>query len=197
MTNRANLRRGATILLALASVFLAARLVLQATGWWGSLGSASASPAPAVKPGLGSGKAAIEAATPRTGSGPGSALPDSTLRLDMLKALDSRPMPDLSRSPFDFAPTPAEVKAREAAAQRVVPPPPAPPPPPPVPFKAMGYQQDGQGRRMAYLTDDNGTYVVREGQEFGQHFKVLKITDTMVEVQDETYHQTVQLPYPE
>jgi len=68
----------------------------------------------------------------------------------------------------------------------------------------MGYQRDDKGQRVAYLTDqkpdtvtDHEIYVVREGQEFGQHFKVLKITDSMVEVQDETYHQTVQLPYPE
>lgn len=197
MTNKANLRRGATIVLTSVSVFLLVRLVLQATGWWGGLG-ASASPAPAPKTGPISSRIAVGAATATTGSGPSSTVPDSMLRLDLLKALDGRPMPDFPRSPFDFAPTPAEVKAREAAAaQRVAPPPPAPPPPPPVPFKAMGYQQDDQGRRMAYLTDDNGTYVVREGEEFGQHFKVLKITDTMIEVQDETYHQTVQLPYPE
>lgn len=192
MTNKTNLRRGATLGLALVSLFLLARLVLQATGWWGELGSASASPASATKPVPASAGGVI----PRAQTGPVSTVPDSMLRLDLLKALDSRPLPELPRSPFDFAPTPAEIKAREVAAQSVAPPPP-PPPPPPVPFKAMGYQQDQQGLRMAYLSDDDGTYVVREGQEFGQHFKVLKITDTMVEVQDETYHQTVQLPYPE
>lgn len=192
MTNKTNLRRGVTIGLVLVSVFLLGRLVLQATGWWGGLGSASASPAPATKPT----PASTGTVAPQLQTAPVSAVPEPMLRLDLLKALDSRPLPDFQRSPFDFAPTPAEIKAREAAVQTPAPPPP-PPPPPPVPFKAMGYQQDQQGQRIAYLSDDEGTYVVREGQEFGQHFKVLKITDTMVEVQDETYHQTVQLPYPE
>jgi hypothetical protein len=189
MTKKSNLRRGATIGLALVSLFLLARILLQATGWWGGLRSASASPA-SVPP------ASAGTLAPRAQTGPVSAVPEPMLRLDLLKALDSRPLPELPRSPFEFAPTPAEIKAKEIAAQRVAPPPP-PPPPPPVPFKAMGYQQDEHGQRTAYLSDDDGTYIVHEGQEFGQHFKVLKITDTMVEVQDETYHQTVQLPYPQ
>ena len=195
MMSKTKLRGAATVGLIVVALFLAARLVLQATGWWGGMGSASASPStttPATVPAQAPG--ATKAPRPQTSAS--STAPESGLRLDVLKELDNRPLPEFPRSPFEFAPTPAEIKARETAAQRVAPPPP-PPPPPPVPFKAMGYQQDDQGRKMAYLTDDNGTYVIREGQEFGQHFKVLKITDKMIEVQDETYHQTVQLPYPE
>ena len=191
MTKRINLRRGATIGLALVSAFLLARLVLEATGWWGGLGSAAASPAAAAPP-----PASTGAAAPRSQAAPAAVVPEPMLRLELLKALDSRPLPDFERSPFDFAPTPEEIKAKQAAVQAPPPPPPTPPPPPPIPFKAMGFQQDLQGKRIVYLSDEDGTYVVREGEEFGQHFKVLKITDESVEVQDETYHQTAQLPYP-
>jgi len=122
---------------------------------------------------------------------------DATLQLDTLKEFSNRPLPDLARNPFEFAPTPAQIQQqREAVEREQHPAPPPPPPPPPVPFKAMGYQLDAKGQRTAYLSDDQNTYMVREGQEFGQRFKVLRITDTSVEVQDETYHQVVQLPYP-
>jgi hypothetical protein len=120
------------------------------------------------------------------------------LRLDVLKEISDRPLPELTRNPFEFGPTPQQIKAADQIKQQAEhPPPPPPPPPPPVPFKAMGYQQDTKGQRLAYLSDDQEIYIVHEGQEFGQRFRVLKITDSSVEVQDETYHQIVQLPYPQ
>jgi hypothetical protein len=123
---------------------------------------------------------------------------DPELHADQLKELDSRPLPDFTRNPFEFAPTPEEIKAQQAADVRAKNPPPAPPPaPPPVPFKAMGYQKDASGQMRAYLSDDQSTYIVRPGQQFGQRFKVLKITNTSVEVEDESYHQIVELPYPQ
>ena len=120
----------------------------------------------------------------------------SVLRLDELKAATSVPLPNLERSPFDFAPTPEEVKARKVAQELAKnPPPPPPPPPPPINLKALGYQQDEKGKFLAYLSDDQDSYIVQEGQEFAKRFKVLKISSSMVEIEDETYHQTVQLPF--
>src|SRR5579863_1770594 len=121
---------------------------------------------------------------------------DSMLQLDVLKDVNQRPLPDLPRSPFDFAPTPEELQAKKVAAEMAKnPPPPPKPPPPPTNPRPLGYQQDEKGKFEAYLTDDQDNYVVQEGQEFAKRFKVLKISSSLVEIEDETYHQTVQLPF--
>jgi hypothetical protein len=154
--------------------------------------STSASSAPPPQPIHGQGSEVNPATLPSPGSN------GALLRLDTLKQIDDRPLPELTRNPFEFGPTPEDIKkADEAKNLAAHPVPPPPPPPPPVPFKAMGYQQDTKGQKIAYLSDEQETYIVHEGQEFGQRFKVMKISDSSVEVQDETYHQIVQLPYPQ
>lgn len=126
----------------------------------------------------------------------GVAAYDPTIRLDLLKSASGRELPQLLRDPFEFEPTPAQVQAKNAAAAAASRPP-APPPPPPIPLQALGYDQDEGGKLAAYLADDQDTYIVHEGEEFDKRFRVLKITPTMVEIEDETYHQTAQLPFPE
>ncbi|HUI43838.1 MAG TPA: hypothetical protein VL523_17900 [Terriglobia bacterium] len=177
-------RRLLTAALVLVSALALARLIMEAT---------------AVSGGPSRTPATVVADSGRAVPGTLAAAEDPQLRLDVLKDLDSRPLPDFTRNPFEFGPTPEEIKAQQDATERAKNPPvaPPPPPPPPVQFKAMGYQQDGDGQRIAYLSDDQDTYVVHQGQQFGQRFKVLKITDTSVEVEDESYHQIVQLPYPQ
>lgn len=184
-----NQRRYLTIGVMVVIVVAVVRLVLAIGG--GSISVSSAPPVKAESERVHRGEVSpVTAASPS----PNGAL----LRLDTLKDIDERPLPELTRNPFEFGPTPqqiADAKRQQDIAAH--PPPPPPPPPPPVPFKAMGYQQDTKGQRVAYLSDDQETYIVREGQEFGQRFRVMKITDASVEVQDETYHQVVQLPYPQ
>jgi hypothetical protein len=177
------------------------RLVLTATGVWGGPGtSATPSAAPAGASSAAHSRVPALARPAETGVGA------ATLHLEELAQLNGRALPDFERNPFQYGPTPEEVKAQHDAEVRAKnPPPPVAPPPPPVPFKAIGYQQAAAGQRVAYLCVSGGTgcaedqapYAVREGQEFGQHFKVLRITDSMVEVEDESYHQTVQLPFPQ
>jgi hypothetical protein len=184
--DRATQRRYLTILLVAAIAIAVARLVSAIAG----TSSTSASSVPPPVPIHGQGARVSPATLPPASSS------GALLRLDVLKEIDERPLPELTRNPFEFGPTPAQI-AEEERIKNTPPPPAPPPPPPPVPFKAMGYQQDTKGQRIAYLSDEQETYIVREGQEFGQRFKVLKITDASVEVQDETYHQIVQLPYPQ
>lgn len=177
------------------------RLVLTATGVWGGPGSTVASSAsPAGSAGAPHSRVPTEAGPVEMGASA------ATLHLDELAQLDGRALPDFERNPFQYGPTPQEIEAQHRADDLAKnPPPPVAPPPPPVPFKAIGYQQAAAGQRLAYLCVSGGTgcaedqapYAVREGQEFGQHFKVLRITDSMVEVEDESYHQTVQLPFPQ
>jgi hypothetical protein len=61
-------------------------------------------------------------------------------------------------------------------------------------LKSLGYSEKN-GRQEAFVSDDDQTYVVHEGETFAQRYHVLKITPQFVEISDETTHQTVQLPF--
>jgi len=119
---------------------------------------------------------------------------DPGVRLDLLKELQSRPLPKLARNPFEFEAKPAPATPPESAAAPAAP---TPPPPAPPPLKAMGYTQKAGGVNEAIVTDDQEIYIVHEGEIFAQRFRVLKISPSAVEVDDETTHQTIRLPIPQ
>ena len=127
---------------------------------------------------------------------------DPEVRLDLLNQLNARPLPAPERDPFRYGLTPAEKAQKEqaavqAAAQASQPPP--PPPPPPITVKALGYVDGPGGVREAFFADEEDTYRVREGQSFAaaDRYKVLKITPTMVTIEDHASHQAVALQFPE
>ena len=45
--------------------------------------------------------------------------------------------------------------------------------------------------------DDAETYQVKEGEGFANKYKVISITPTLVEIEDESSHQKVELPFPQ
>ena len=63
--------------------------------------------------------------------------------------------------------------------------------------KALGFAEDKSGKRRAILADDEQTYKVVEGESFAGRYRCIKISSTAIEIQDESYHQTVQLPFPQ
>ncbi len=116
---------------------------------------------------------------------------DSQLKLDQLKELQARPKPEIDRSPFEYPapkPPPAAPGSEKAAG------PPPPPPPPPIPLKLIGYSEKAGGVKEAVIEDTDDIYVVHEGESFGKHYRVTKITPATVEILDETTRQTAQLP---
>jgi hypothetical protein len=129
------------------------------------------------------------------------ALPESpALNLVAYQALESTPLTAPDRDPFSFAPTPQQIQASlraRQAAEVANAAPPGPPPPPPVPFKAVGYSVKDQGPMEAYLADQQQVYVVHEGDVFDKTYRVLKITPAMIEIEDESFHHTAELPFPE
>ncbi len=139
------------------------------------------------------------AVIPRASGSP--ALPESpALNLVAYEALESTPLTAPDRDPFSFAPTPQQIQASlraRQAAEAASAAPPGPPPPPPVPFKAVGYSVKDQGSIEAYLADDQQVYVVHEGDVFDKTYRVLKITSALIEIEDESQHHTVELPFPE
>jgi hypothetical protein len=58
----------------------------------------------------------------------------------------------------------------------------------------LGYTEKSPGVPEAIVTDDDQIYIVHEGETFARKYRVLKITPTGVEVEDETTQQKARLP---
>lgn len=129
---------------------------------------------------------------------------DPSLHVDELQKVLARPLPKLDRNPFAFPPTPQEIKIKEEASKPQ--PPPPPPPPPPILLKVVGFSEKPGGGQEAYICessadgkcrDDVEVYVVHEGEEFGKHYKAVKLMPTEVDVLDQTTQQSAQLLVPQ
>jgi hypothetical protein len=122
----------------------------------------------------------------------------TTLDLELLEHLQSRSLPPLDRNPFEFGLTPAQ-KAAQLQEQKMKsePTPQAPPPPPAVAVRPLGFTEDKSGQRKAIMEDDEQIYQVAQGASFAGRYRCLKITPIAVEIEDESYHQKVQLPFPQ
>jgi len=122
---------------------------------------------------------------------------NSVVELGLLKQLDDRPLPELSRNPFESKGVQAPTVPSGIQAPAPVPMPAQPPPPPPVTLKPMGYSEGKGGVREAMVSDEDQVYVVHEGDSVGTRYKVVKISPTVITVEDVTIHQTVDLPIPQ
>jgi hypothetical protein len=134
----------------------------------------------------------------------GLSIYNSIVDVDLLKKYEDRPLPELHRDPFTFVAVaaPARVQAPGVAAA----PPPAPPPPP-LNLKVMGYTE-GKGAPDEAMVElcaascetsspDDQVLVVHAGEAVGTRYKVVKINPTVVTVEDDAIHQTVDLPIPQ
>jgi hypothetical protein len=120
---------------------------------------------------------------------------NSDVKLDLLKQLEDRPLPEMGRDPFEFA---GVAPAKAAPVSTEAPPPVAQPPaPPPISLKPIGYSEGKGGVKEAMVSDEDQVYVVHEGESVGTRYKVIKITPTAITVEDATLHQTVDLPIPQ
>jgi len=68
------------------------------------------------------------------------------------------------------------------------------PPPPSVTLKALGYALSADGNAQAVLSGGNTLYVVNEGEEFADRFRVTAIRPEYLEVEDEVTNQIIRLP---
>jgi hypothetical protein len=119
---------------------------------------------------------------------------DPLVNLDLLKEFEDRPLPELNRNPFEFVGGRVQASPVQTAAAGPAPPP--PPSPPPVTLKPMGYSEGKGGVKEAMVSDEDQVFVVHEGDSVGTRYKVIKITPTVITVEDATLHQTVDLPVP-
>jgi len=65
--------------------------------------------------------------------------------------------------------------------------------PPSVSLKALGYAISDDGNAQAVLTDGNTLYVVNEGEEFADRFRVIAIRPEALEVEAELTNQVIRL----
>ncbi len=119
---------------------------------------------------------------------------DPVVKQDLLKEFEDRPLPELRRNPFEFVGGPTEASPVQAAVQAAAP---QPPPPPPVTLKLLGYSEGKGGVKEAMVSDEDQIFVVHEGDSVGTRYKIIKITPTVITVQDATLHQNVDLPVPQ
>jgi hypothetical protein len=120
---------------------------------------------------------------------------DPDVHLAALSALDSRPLPDEDRNPFEFVGgEPAPVARGPVAVAQAAAPAPAPPP---LPLKAVGYNELPGGGKEAMVTFNDDLQVVHEGDVIGTKYKIVKINPTMVVVEDGDTHETHELPFPQ
>ncbi|HXJ95169.1 MAG TPA: hypothetical protein VMT20_20195 [Terriglobia bacterium] len=69
--------------------------------------------------------------------------------------------------------------------------------PPVVNLKALGYALSADGNAQAVLSGGNTLYVVNEGEEFADRFRVTSIRPEYLEVEDELTNQIIRLPLGE
>jgi hypothetical protein len=115
---------------------------------------------------------------------------DPNVHFAALKTLDSRPLPDEDRNPFDFVGGVAAPIPDAAAPVPVA----APAPPAPPPLKAVGYNELPGGKKEAMVTFNDDLSVVHEGEMVGVKFKVLTISPQMVVVENGDTHEKIELP---
>lgn len=190
MKSRKNIEKLGIAALAILCVFLVFKLVSEIMG----------DPAGGVQPETTAAqtlKSSPQTTTARKAtSSPGSA---SSMQVRSLDEYRPKPLPDVSRNPFNFGSqplTPAQ-KAMQAArtaggaitASTNT-------GPPPIPLRAIGYSERGPRGPEAYLMDDTDVYVVHAGDVLSNRFRILKITSTGVEVQDGASGEKAQLPIP-
>lgn len=119
---------------------------------------------------------------------------DPQVRLDLFKKFQARSLPKLARNPFEYGASPNKAPGSSSGTLPATVA--APPGPPPIPVKALGYSEGASGLQKAFVTKDERVYVVHEEEIFAKIFKVLRITPKFVEIEDESSHQTVELPFP-
>jgi hypothetical protein len=61
----------------------------------------------------------------------------------------------------------------------------------------VGYNELPGGKKEAMVTFNDDLEVVHEGDMIGTRFKIVKITPNMVVVEDDTTHQSLELPFPQ
>jgi hypothetical protein len=192
MKNRKNIEKIGVVALAGLCVFLVFKLASEIMGNPAGRGKPETKvSAEAQKP------APANTSTKKSTSSPNSG---SAVQMQTLDEYRPKPLPDLSRNPFDFGQpplTPAQkaIQAAQAAAGGAMTASTASSGPQ-MPLRAIGYSEKLGVGPEAYLVDTDDVYIVHDGDLVSKRFRILKITSMNVEVQDGASGERAQLPIP-
>ncbi len=108
---------------------------------------------------------------------------DPTLRTDLLKSSEDVTYKGSGRDIFHAQAPPPEIP--KIVKQPINSGPPPPPPPPPINLKLYGYTQhkNGSGKRI-FLVSGEDIFVAKEGDIVNRRYRILKINNNSVEVED-------------
>lgn len=126
-------------------------------------------------------------------------VPDPSLRLDLLTHIQSEQYDGRHRNIFseEPLPPPPEVVAAQKQAQTV---PLAPPPPPPLTVPATFYgivTDPATGQRRACFSNTDSVYILPEGATLLNQFRVVKIGNNTVDVEEISSGRSTTLTLPE
>ncbi|MGB6483931.1 MAG: hypothetical protein WBE86_10645 [Candidatus Acidiferrales bacterium] len=127
-------------------------------------------------------------------------VPDPSLRLDLLERIQKEEYNGQHRNIFseEPLPPPPEVLAAQRAAQQG---PVAPPPPPPVTVPATFYgivtDPATGNRRACFSASNDNIYILAEGGTLLNQFRVVKIGNNTVEMQEISSGRSTTLTLPE
>jgi hypothetical protein len=124
-------------------------------------------------------------------------VPDPSLRLDLLARMQKEKFNGQDRNIFSAAPlppSPAQIEAQKAA-QQAPPPVPAGPPPLTVPANFYGIVTDlaTGDKRACFSANADDVYIVPEGGTLMNQFRVVKIGNNSVELQELSTGRTTTL----
>lgn len=145
--------------------------------------SSAEAAAPLATPARSTGRAAI-----KVGKAPKVENLDPTLRLDLLAISEKTQYEGNGRNIFVSQaeevkiPQPVAPASPDAQTQAYVPPP--PPPPPPIPLKFYGFASSPGEPKKIFLKNGDDVFVAGEGEIVDRRYKVIRITNTSVEIQD-------------
>lgn len=126
-----------------------------------------------------------EAANQRPGGRAKAAPPlDPTLRIDLLKKSEGAEYKGSGRNIFE-----AQASLPEPVTTVVKKTPPAPidqgpPPPPPIPLKFFGFANRPGEAKSIFLANGDAVFIGREGDIVNRRYKILRIQNTQVEIED-------------
>ena len=133
---------------------------------------------------------------------------DARIRLDLVEKPEAAEDEAGRKNLFQYrqAPPPPPAPRPDTPAAAPAPPPnmtsvpvqprPAPPPPPPIPLKYMGFAAVNAPDRglTAFLEDGSRHYNVKAGEVLMGRYRITRISDTSVEVEDLEYNRRQTLP---
>jgi hypothetical protein len=108
---------------------------------------------------------------------------DPTLRLDLLKSSEDVTYKGSGRDIFRSQAPPPEIPKVVTPPVKQEPPP--PPPPPPINLKFYGFaNKKGGADKSIFLSSGEDIFVAKEGQIVNRRYKILKINNNSVDVED-------------